>query len=88
MQSDCLEVVVAAKNDNNPATGLGILLNDIHVICQNFSSIYFAFLSRSCNVVSHNLARYAISISADAPWMGVVLSCAMHEVVYEQKALL
>ena len=84
VQSDCREVVLAVKNDNILSTELGTILDDIKVRRNAFSSFSISFLPRSCNVVAHNMARYALGFTSNSRWLGLVPPCALQEVIKDQ----
>lgn len=77
VQSDCLEVVRALESGSCPTTELGTILSEIKIHSMSFLDFKIAFIRRSCNVVVHNLARFAIHVNSEVQWLGVVPPCAM-----------
>lgn len=81
VQSDCLQVVQTIKNGVIPTTELGTILQDIKASTLIFAEFSIIFIPRSCIIVAHNLARFALSVISAVRWSGHVPPCAVRRVL-------
>ena len=87
VHSDCLRVVNAIKVRDIPHTELGTIVEDIKVSSYTFLKATFTFIPRSCNMVAHNLAKYALLVNTEARWSGCVPPCAIRGVLNDVVSL-
>nr|GMD68522.1 rho GTPase-activating protein REN1-like isoform X1 [Ipomoea batatas] len=67
IESDALLVVEGLKNGAS-CTSFDLILNDIRVLANDFSSVTFVFAKRSANEAAHLLARDALLLSDRKVW--------------------
>ncbi|XP_075669843.1 uncharacterized protein LOC142639568 [Castanea sativa] len=62
LEGDSLEVIQALRENTQPLTPTGLMLEDVKRFFQNFDELLFSHTKRDDNVVAHSLVKYALSI--------------------------
>ena len=69
LEEDSLVVIKALDKDVRSLAPIGLLVEDVKVLSQNFDQLLYSHTKREGNCVAHSLTRYAIDISNFLVWM-------------------
>jgi hypothetical protein len=83
LEGDCLEVV-QAMNSSEAAWGrYGPLINESKQLLEQFQNWTVGRVPRTCNVVAHKLAQFALTCSEEMIWHGEPPSCISGDITAE-----
>ena len=69
LEGDSLAVMKALREDEQPLSPTGLLLEDVRFFSQSFEELLYSQTKREGNFVAHSLTRYANSIPDFLVWM-------------------
>ena len=69
LEGDSLAVMKALREDEQPLSPTGLLLEDVRFFSQSFEELLYSHTEREGNFVAYSLARYANSIPEFLVWM-------------------
>ncbi|XP_065616451.1 uncharacterized protein LOC136061926 [Quercus suber] len=69
LEGDSLGLIKALKAEEHNLSPLGLLVEDVKLVANNFVSLSYSHIKRSGNSVAHNLAKHAIRIPDFQVWM-------------------
>ena len=62
LEGDLMEVIQALRENDQSLTPMGLLLEDVRMLSQQFVQLLYSHTKRDGNSVAHSLAKYALSI--------------------------
>nr|POE80721.1 hypothetical protein CFP56_73999 [Quercus suber] len=69
LEGDSLGLIKALKAEDNNLSPLGLLVEDVKLVANNFVSLSYSHIKRNGNSVAHNLVEHAIRIPDFQVWM-------------------
>ena len=57
-----MEVIQALRENDQSLTPMGLLLEDVRMLSQQFEQLLYSHTKRDDNSVAHSLTKYALSI--------------------------
>ena len=69
LEGDSLNVIKGLMKEETMLVPLGLLIEDAKRLSHSFDELCYSHTKRECNVLAHNLARYAVSIPNFIVWM-------------------
>ena len=69
LEGDSMEVIQALRENLQPLTPMGLLIEDVRRFSQNFDELLYSHTKRNGNAVAHSLAKYALSIPDFLVWI-------------------
>ena len=64
-----MSVIKGLMEEERMLVPLGLLIKDAKIFSHRFDELQYSHAKRECNVLTHNLARYVISILDFVVWM-------------------
>ena len=69
LEGDSLVLINALKTEVHSLAPMGLLIEDVKMLSQNFDKLLYSHTKRNGNSVAHNLTKYAIGIPDFLVWM-------------------
>ena len=69
LEGGSLGLIKALKAEDHNLSPLGLLVEDVKLVANNFVSLSYSHIKRNGNSVTHNLAKHALRISDFQVWM-------------------
>ena len=69
LEGDSMEVIQALRENTQPLTPTGLLIEDVRRFFQNFDELLYSHTKRDDHVVAYSLAKYTLSIPNFLVWM-------------------